>query len=191
MRDIKFTVIIFIFALLVIAPFAYSQQAPTYSFIKFSDGYQKLKQESEDNGYRIKEDDIKSVYGQNLLVLIKPMNYYIENIYLFFNENKELIYFNVGFNLKENQPRRILEKLFSSIRDKLKEKYGESDNSNLPYYKTVENKYDVFLHPFQAYSNNLEISFKQVDKYSQYQIYYDQKIKKLENEDINKTINNF
>jgi len=169
----------------------YAQQVPTYSFIKFDANYKSLKSQAEKNGYRVEENDINSIYGQTLLSLTKVMNFYSENIYLFFNENKELIYFSVDFELKKNQPRHILEELYSSIRDKLIEKYGENGNTNFPFYKIVGNQYEIFLHPFQAYSNNVEVSFKFLDRYNNYQNYYNQQIKKLETEDINQTINNF
>jgi len=188
------TIITMVFVFLLIfqvAATVYAQKAPTYYFVKFDVSYKSLKNQAEKNGYLINEKDIKSIYGESLLLVSKSMNFYTENIYLFFNEKKELIYFNIDFSLKENQPRRILEELYSSIKEKLFEKYGENDNTNFPFYKIIDSKYEIFLHPFQVYSNNVEVSFKSMEVYSQYQDYYNQQIKKLETEDINKTVNNF
>ena len=179
------------FILFQISNIIYAQQAPTYSFINFDTNYQKLKSNAENDGYKIEENEIKSVFGQSLLYLSKSMNFYVENIYLFFNEKKELIYFSVDFSLKQNQPRRILEELYSSIINKLVEKYGENENTNFPFYKVIGNQYEIFMHPFQAYSNSVEVSFKDIEKYSQYQTYYNQQIKKLETKDINQTVNKF
>ncbi|RKX95848.1 MAG: hypothetical protein DRP84_02880 [Spirochaetes bacterium] len=192
----KYNKIVVLFAFVCIIVFQssyylYAQQAPTYSFIKFDANYKSLMSQAEKKGYRVEEKDINSTYGQTLLSLTKVMNFYSENIYLFFNENKELIYFSVDFKLKDNQPRRILEELHSSIRRKLIEKYGENDTTNFPFYKIVGDQYEIFLHPFQAYSNNVEVSFKFLDRYNNYQSYYVQQIKKFETEDINQTVNNF
>ncbi len=169
----------------------YSQNIPGYSFIGFNKKLNELKKSSENSGYKVSEKDINSPYGKKILLIEKNMNFYSEKVYLYFNENEELIYFSIFYNLNENQPRKILEELFNSIKKRLIEKYDESENSGFPYFKKVEERYIVFLHPFYAYSNSVVVSFKDEEKYKQYEEYYDKEIKKLETDTIQKTISNF
>ena len=168
-----------------------AQQEPSYSFISFDKSYKNLKSGAEKDGYNLKEEDINSPYGKKLLKIEKKLDFYTEKIYMFFNENDELIYFSVIYALNENQSRRVLENLYTSIIKKLTEKYGENDNAALPYYKKVGDRYLVFLHPFYSYSNNVEVSFKDETRYNAYADYYDKEIKKLEIQSVEDTLKKF
>ena len=80
------------------------------------------------------------------------------------------------YELKKEQSKTILDKLVLSIMDKLVEKYGENENDNFPYYRVFENQYEIVVRPRQSTSNFANISFKQLDKFSEYQEYHQQEL---------------
>lgn len=169
----------------------YAQQSPSYSFVSFDKNYDSLLGSARTDGYQVKEEELNSTFGKHKIFAEKQLDFYTENLYLFFNENKELIFFTVRYKLDENSSKTILDKLVQSIKEKFIEKYGVNENETLPYYRVVGDQYEVILRPRQATSGFANISFKQVDRFSDYQAYYKLEVEKLENEEITKTVENF
>ena len=170
---------------------AFAQQPPSYSFVSFGDRYDSILRLARSDGYQIKEEELNSSFGNYSLQAEKQLDFYTENLFLFFNEKKELIFFTVQYELKKEQSKTILDKLVLSIMDKLVEKYGENENDNFPYYRVFENQYEIVIRPRQSTSNFANISFKQLDKFSAYQDYHQQELERLENEEISKTVENY
>ncbi len=169
----------------------YSQQIPSYSFISFEKSYSGLIDTARSEGYQIKEDEINSSYGKHYILIEKPLTFYLERIYLFFDEEKQLILFSVSYTVKENQSKAVLDKLIFSITEKLQEKYGPNENATLAYYKLYENKFELVVKPRQSSSSRGDITFKSIDGYSQYQDYYKLEVERLENEEIATTVDKF
>ena len=169
----------------------YAQQSPSYSFVSFDKNYDSLLGAARTDGYQVKEEELNSTFGKHKIFAERQLDFYSENLYLFFNENKELIFFTVRYKLDENSSKTILGKLVQSIKEKFVEKYGANENETLPYYRVVGNQYEVILRPRQATSGFANISFKLVDRFSDYQAYYKLEVEKLENEEITKTVENF
>ena len=95
------------------------------------------------------------------------------------------------YELEKDQTKTILDKLVLSIQDKLVEKYGTNENDNFPYYRVFENQYEIVIRPRQSTSNFANISFKQLDKFLEYQEYHRQELERLENEEISETVENY
>lgn len=169
----------------------YAQQSPSYSFVSFDKNYDSLLRSARTNGYQVKEEELDSLFGKHEIFAEKPLDFYTENLYLFFNEKKELIFFTVRYKLDKDSSKTIFDKLVRSIKEKLVEKYGTNENETLPYYRVVGNQYEVVLRPRQATSGFANISFKQLNRFLDYQDYYRQEVEKLENEEILKTVENF
>jgi hypothetical protein len=184
---IAFVLLIFIF----LSNQLFAQQKPSYSFISFDKDYTSLLSTARSQEYQISEEELNSSYGKHFLQAEKMLNFYTESLYMFFDENRKLIFFSVKFLLKENQSRTVLDKLVNSIQEKLVEKYGPNENEFLPYFKIVENQYEVVLKPRQSTSGVAHIAMKELEKYSDYQIYYEQEVEKLANDEISKTVSNF
>jgi hypothetical protein len=165
-----------------------AQDAPRYDFIGFGVGYDRMLSEARNMEYAVKEEEIKAPYGTHYVLLQKDMQFYGEHIALFFNENKELIFFSVSYELKENHSQTVIEKLVLSIGDRLIEKYGPNEVATAPYYRIYENNYEVFLYPTGPAPEVATLSFKQLDLYSAYQEYYKQEVERLENEEIAETV---
>ncbi len=170
---------------------ASAQQPPSYSFVSFGNNYDSILSSARSDGYQIKEEELNSSFGNYSLQSEKQFDFYSENLFLFFNEKKELIFFTVQYELKKDQTKTILDKLVISILDKLVEKYGTNENDNFPYYRIFENQYEIVVRPRQSTSNFANISFKQLDKFSEYQEYHQQELERLENEEISKTVENY
>jgi hypothetical protein len=169
----------------------YSQLTPSYSFISFDKSYSDLMNTARSEGYQIKEDEINSSYGKYSLLIEKPLSFYLERIYLFFDDEKQLILFSVSYTINENQSKAVLDKLVFSITEKLQEKYGPNENVTLAYYKLYENKFELVVKPRQSSSSRADITFKSIDGYSQYQDYYTEEVERLENEEIAETVDKF
>ena len=185
-----FTLVLLLFGAVSGIP-VYSQLAPTYSFISFEKSYSNLMNTARSEGYQIKEDEINSSYGKYSLLIEKPLTFYLERIYLFFDEEKQLILFSVSYTINENQSKAVLDKLHFSITEKLHEKYGPNENVTLAYYKLYENKFELVVKPRQSSSSRADITFKSIDRYSQYQDYYTEEVERLENEEIATTVDKF
>jgi hypothetical protein len=122
------------------------------------------------------------------VLLSKELQFYRENIELFFNENRELIYFSVSYELRENQSQTIMEKLIGSMGEKLTEKYGPSERSTAPYFRVYESNFEIFLYPTGPAPELARLSMKQLDRYASYQEYYKKEVEKLENQEIAATV---
>ncbi|HEB30496.1 MAG TPA: hypothetical protein ENI15_06430 [Spirochaetes bacterium] len=170
---------------------AFAQQPPSYSFVSFENNYDSILSSSRSDGYQIKAEELNSSFGNYSLQAEKQFDFYSENLFLFFNEKKELIFFTVQYELKKDQKKTILDRLVLSILDKLVEKYGTNENDNFPYYRVFENQYEIVVRPRQSTSNFANISFKQLDKFLEYQEYHQQELDRLENEEISKTVENY
>jgi hypothetical protein len=164
---------------------------PEYAFISFDRSYPDILRSARNEEYEIKEEETTSRYGKHLLALEKPLKFYSEKIYLFFNENKEIIFFTVMYELYENGSKRIIDKLVSSIQQKFTDEYGESERDTVPYYKQLEGEYELFLRPIYASSTTATVSFKNLQGYDEYQGYYAVEIVREEDEEIKKTLENF
>ena len=170
---------------------AQNQSVPVYAFAAFDKNYTTLLSSARSGGYQVKEDEINSPYGKFSIRAEKALNFYKEDLFLFFNEKKELIAFTVRFTLAENQSKTVLDRLVQSIKDKMVEKYGPGERANFPYFKVVEGKYEILIKPRQASSMFADSAFKFLSKFAEYQVYYTQEVQRLENEEISKTVKNF
>jgi len=181
-----------VLVIVIFIPFSilFAQEEPSYSFITFNKSYDNLLKSAGTDGYQVKEENIGSVYGTYWVSMEKSLQFYSEDIALFFNENRELVFFSVRFELNENHSRTIIDKLSRSLGEKLTEKYGDNENASYPYYRMYENNYEIFLHPQGTASDTVLLSFKQLDRYSAYQEYYREEVERLENEEIAKTVGN-
>ncbi len=166
----------------------FGQQAPRYDFIEFGKRYDSLLSQARRGGYTVKEEEIRAVYGTHHVLLEKELQFYGENISLFFNENRELIYFNVSYVLKENHSQTIINDLILSVGEKLVEKYGPSERETVPYYRNYENRYEIFLYPPGQPPEVATLSFKELERFTEYRAYYDQEVKKLEEQEIAGTV---
>jgi len=169
----------------------HAQIVPSYSFISFDTAYGSVVASARGEGYQVKEEEITSRFGKYHIFLEKMRNYYTENIYLFFNENKELVSFTVLFSINENQPRTVLDKLVVSISEKLTEKYGPNENETYAYFKLYENSYELVVRPRQSSSGSAYVTFKHVPRNEAYREFYVQEVEELEDEEIEATVNNF
>ncbi len=182
---------LFLFGTVWNARVLHAQTVPTYSFVSFETTYSSIIGSARREGYHLKEEEITSRYGKYHIFLEKPLTYYTENIYLFFNEQKGLISFTVLFTINENQPRTVLDKLVGSISEKLTDKYGPSENEAYAYFKLYENTYELVVRPRQSSSGSAYVTFKHVQRDTDYRDYYVKEVEALENEEIEETVDNF
>jgi hypothetical protein len=161
---------------------------PRYDFIEFGSSYDRLLSQAKNGEYTVKEEEIGAPYGTHYVLLEKEQQFYMEHIALFFNEDKELIYFNVSYVLKDDHSQTIIEKLILSMAEKLNEKYGPNELETAPYYRLYENNYEIFLYPTGPAPETARLSFKQLDRFSVYQEYYRQEVEKEEREEIAGTV---
>jgi hypothetical protein len=174
-----------------VLPFGlYGQETPSYSFITFTSNYNRLLNAARADGYQVIEEEIAAVHGNYHVLLQKPGQFYGENISLFFNENRELIFFSVRFELNQNHSQRIIEKLMLSMGDKLKDKYGENEREFVPYFRIYDNNFEIYLYPQGPAPTNARLSIKQLDRYESYQEFYREEVERLENEEIAETVEN-
>jgi hypothetical protein len=159
--------------------------------VSFDKGYDSLLSTGRSQGYQIKEEEISSPYGKYALRLEKILTFYTEKIYLFFNDEKSLVSFTVEYEAGENQSREVLDKLIASISEKLLEKYGPSENNLYPYYRVVENDYELFVKPRQSFSASVRVTFRHLERVSKYQVYYMQEVERLERQAIENTVKNY
>ncbi len=169
----------------------FAQESPSYSFITFTASYTGILSAARKNGYQIKEEEINSLYGKYHILLEKSHSFYSEKVYLFFNEEKNLISFTIEYSVGENQSRTVLDKLVFSITEKLVEKYGPNENETFPYYRNVANEYEVEVKPRQSFSGFARVAFKYPERVDQYEVYYHEEVGRLEDQEIEKTVNNF
>ena len=81
---------------------AFAQQPPSYSFVSFGDRYDSMLRFARSDGYQIKEEELNSSFGNFSMQAEKQFDFYTENLFLFFNEKKELIFFTVQYELKKS-----------------------------------------------------------------------------------------
>jgi hypothetical protein len=168
----------------------FCQVEPTYGFIGFDTGYDQLIDGARSEGYQVKEEEILSVYGSAHVLLEKDLEFYSEDVSLFFDNNRALIFFSIRYTLHENQSRTIMTRLTQSIAEKLTEKYGENERTTVPYYRVYENKFEIRLLPPAPASEITRLSFKHLERYETYLEFYDLEVKRLEDEQIEKTVEN-
>jgi hypothetical protein len=161
-----------------------------YDFITFQAGYDRIAGAARNDGYQIKEEEITSAYGSYHLLLEKSGQFYGEEISLFFNQERELIYFSASFIFLENQPRTIVRKLITSIASKLEEKYGESQRDAVPYFRVYENEYEILVYPPTPTSESARVSFKHLDRYAAYLEFYREEVERLVDQEIEQTMQN-
>jgi hypothetical protein len=164
------------------------QETPRYAFIGFGESYDRIVSEASRQEYAVKEEEIRAAYGTHFVLLEKQLQFYDENISLFFNDDKTLIYFTITFELRENHSQTIIEKLIRSMSEKLAEKYGPSERETAPYFRLYENNFEIFLYPTGPAPEVARLSYKQLDSYAEYREYYRQEVEKLENEEIAGTV---
>ena len=183
-------VVLFILVLVVCIPSAavICQDKPKYDFIEFGSRYDTLLNRAKNEAYTVKEEEIKAPYGTHYVLLEKEQQFYQERVSLFFNENKELIYFNITYVLNDGLSQTIIEKLILSMAEKLVEKYGTNELATAPYYRMYENNYEVFLYPTGPAPETARLSFKQLDRFIVHQEYYRQEVEKAESEEIAGTV---
>jgi hypothetical protein len=169
----------------------FAQDVPKYSFVSFDQGYSDILSAARNDEYNVKEDEVSSMYGKYLVTLEKPHTFYEERLELFFNENRELIFYTVEFELYANRSKRIIDKLVTSMKEKFTGEYGPSENSTVPYYRVVEGQYEVFVRPYFEASTAVRVSFKNMESYGEYQDFYKVEIESEENEEISKTVEKF
>ena len=171
--------------------FAQEKKRPEYSFIAFDKSYNDMVGAARREKYEVKEEETASKYGKYLVTLQKPQKFYSEDLYLYFNETKSLIFFTVRYRLNEDGSKRLLEKLVLSISEKFADEYGESERDTVPYYRVVENEYELFVKPVYVTSPAATVSFKHLIGYDEYQDYYTVDIGREEDEEIKRTVENF
>jgi hypothetical protein len=184
-------VVLLALLLSLVSPAVSAQVMPGYSFATFDKNYNALLGAARSGGYQVKEEEINSPYGKYSLRAEKAQNFYKEELFLFFNEKKELISITARFTLAENQSKTVLDRLVSSVKEKLVQKYGPGERQNYPYFKLVQNKYEVVLKPRQYFSATAESAFRELARSDAYKTYYVQEVQRLENEEISKTVKNF
>lgn len=188
----NFTIIlIYLILFLLFSVLVFSQTIPGFAFINFTMRYDDIIKQLNNSSFEVKEDEIAAKFGNYLIQATKVLTFYKEVFYLFFNEKKELIYFEIDFSLNNLQSRVELEKLFYSVKKKLEDKYGESENENFPYFKNFENKFQIILYPLFPGNNKIKITYKCNEKYESFLEYYKKAIEKDLNNEINSIINNF
>jgi hypothetical protein len=188
-NPLKRCLLLFVILFVVLPVFSlFAQNQPRYAFIGFGDSYDRILGEARKQEYTVKEEEIKAAYGTHFLLLEKELQFYREELSLFFNQGKELIYFSVHYVLKENHSQTIIEKLIRSLGAKLVEKYGPNERETAPYYRLYENNYEVFLYPTGPAPEVARLSFKQLDRYTAYLDYYRLEVEKLENQEIAETV---
>lgn len=170
---------------------AYAQEVVLYSFVRFDSSYDEILSSAKNEGYEVQESELSSPFGKYLIKLEKPMSYYNEQMYLFFDQNKKLQFFTVKFLLGENQSRVLLDRLATSIVERLSEKYGNSDPGAMLYQKVIEGRYEIVVPPIYAGSRGLEVSFKDTETYSGFQRFYEDELKAKEDEEIANIIEKF
>lgn len=186
-------VVVFFFlapAVTVFCQVGSGQDKPGYDFITFDTTYDRLVDRARAEGYQVQEEEIVSAYGARHLILDRSGRFYREEASLFFNQDRQLIFFSIRFTLLENQPRTIVRKLINSMQQKLEQKYGPSERDTVPYFKVYENAYEIFVYPPAPASENARISFKHLDRFSSYLEYYRQEVEKLVNQEIEETVQN-
>jgi hypothetical protein len=166
------------------------QDSPEYDFIDFDTGYSRILTRARSGGYQVKEEELLSVYGTRHVLLEKDLQFYSEDVSLFFDQNRDLIYFSVRYTLHENQSRTIMARLTESISERLVEKYGENERPTDPYYRVFENRYEIHLFPSTPASEITRLSFKHLERYEAYGGYYEMEVRELEDEEIEQTVDN-
>ena len=169
----------------------FAQDIPQYSFVSFGQGYNEILRSARNEEYSLKEEEVNSSYGMHHVTLEKNHAFYEERVALFFNENRELIFYTVNFELHANRSKRIIDKLVSSLEDKFTGEYGPNENVTVPYYRIVEDQYEVFVKPYFEASTAARVSFKHMGSYGEYQDFYNVEIEAEENEEIRKTVEKF
>jgi len=164
---------------------------PEYAFVAFDRSYADIVRAARRGEYDVVEEETGSQYGKHLVKLGKPQKFYSEKLYLFFNENKELIFFTVMYGLYENGSKTIIDKLVTSIEQKFIDEYGESEKTSVPYYRVVEGEYELFVKPINVSSTTATVSFKNLQGYDEYQEYYTIEVEREEDEEIKRTVDKF
>ncbi len=188
----RIALILFVSSLVfVLSCSLFAQDIPQYSFVSFERGYNEILRSARNEEYSLKEEEVNSSYGMHLVTLEKTHAFYEERVALFFNENRELIFYTVNFELHANRSKRIIDKLISSLEEKFTGEYGPNENVTVPYYRVVEGQYEVFVKPYFEASTAARVSFKHMGSYGVYQDFYNVEIEAEENEEIRKTVEKF
>jgi len=184
MKKITGGIIVLIFLFTGLSVYVYAQDVPFYSFVRFDSSYDSIISSAKNEEYEIQESEINSPFGKYLVTIKKPLSYHTEQIYLFFNQDKQLQFFTVRFLLGENQSRLLLDRLATSIIEKLGERYGESEPGAMLYKKLINERYEIIVPPIYAGSRIFEVSFKDLERYSSFQQFYEAEMKAKEDEEI-------
>lgn len=161
-----------------------------YSFINFNSNYATILGKLKSSNYNIEEKEISSINGKFFIYAEKKLNFLKEKLYLYFDYQKNLIYFLVSFECEDAYTRAPLEKLYSLILEKLNQKYGESENKDLGYYK-MSTDTEVCLLPIVPFKNSIEIWAKNKLALSKYQDDYKAETQKPMTTEITTIVNGF
>jgi len=161
-----------------------------YSFINFNSNYATTLGKLKSGNYNIEEKEISSINGKFFIYAEKKLNFLKEKLYLYFDYQKNLIYFLVSFECEDAYTRAPLEKLYSLLIEKLNQKYGESENKDLGYYKMSADT-EVCLLPIVPFKNSLEIWAKNKIALSKYQDDYKNETQKPITTEITTIVNGF
>jgi len=154
-----------------------------YSFINFQSNYATLQQKLKSASYNIEEKDVNSPNGKYLIIAEKKLNFMTEKLYLYFNYQKNLIYFQVTFLCEDAYTRKPLEKLYAQLVEKLNQKYGETQNKDFGYYKKTDTT-EVILFPILPFKNSIEIQAKNIPLFEQYVKEYTAEMEKSQNQEV-------
>lgn len=168
----------------------FSQVEPEYDFVDFDAEYSTLISAARSAGYQVTEEENLTPYGAYHVALDRTGQFYNERISLFFDQERRLIFYSVQFTVRDNQSRTIIGKLIDSMRDKLVEKYGESEQDVVPYYRMHENMYEILVYPPSPTSEIARVSYKHLDRYDIYTEYYQQEVEKLIDQEIERIVEN-
>lgn len=165
-----------------------AQELPGYDFITFQAGYDEVLGAARAQGYQAREEQAPSPFGSYQAALDRSGRFYREEIFLFFNEERQLISFSIRYTLLEDQPRTFLRKLIDSITGKLEEKYGESQRETVPYFRVHENAYEIMVYPPTPASESTRVSFKHLERSDAYRQFYRREVERLVDQEIEQTV---
>ncbi len=161
-----------------------------YSFVNFQSNYATLLGKLKSASYNVEEKDLNSINGKFLIIAQKKLNFISEKIYLYFDYQKNLIYFQITFLCEDAYTRRPLENLYAQLVEKLKQKYGENQNKDYGYYKKTETT-EVILFPILPFKNSIEIQAKNLKLFEKYVGEYKSTMEKEANQEVTTIVSGF
>ncbi len=187
---------VFIFAFLLQGTASFAQEPGGfkplgYSFVDFDKSYEYIEQNARSDGYEVRREESISRYGRFLLTLEKAGKFYAENLYLFFDDTRRLLFFSVSLDLNKDQSKLVIDRLVTEIVKKFELEYGESEKETVPYYRVVEGEYELFVRPVTATTVSCVVTFRHIPRYDEYGEYYSAEVMREVTEEIEKTVEKF